>query len=73
MRHALDKGSLSEKGRTELPTKAVRIAARIDPESAERGGKLPMNMRLNCARKTSSASGRENVRGLVDANLRAIE
>ena len=38
------------------------MAARIDPTSAERGGREPRNTRSNCRRKTSSAKGRENVR-----------
>jgi hypothetical protein len=54
--------------RTEVPKNTVRAAARIDAKSAERGGKGPRKPRPICARKTSSASGRENV-SPVDANL----
>jgi hypothetical protein len=54
---------------TEVPAKDVWKAERIDATSAERGGKEPKKPRSNCARKTSSASGRENVRGQADANL----
>ncbi len=54
---------------TEVSAKAVRMAARIDPTSAERGGREPRNTRSNCTRQTSSAKGRENVRVPVDANL----
>jgi hypothetical protein len=58
---------------TEVPAKDVRRASRMDATGAERGGREPRSARSNCARNTSSASGREKERGHVDANLREYD